>query len=58
MAKKKYVSEREIVIGKKSYWLTKTDDHIKVVDGEKVVYDGKAQGFHKWLRGKTEKRKK
>ena len=52
MGKKKYVSEKEIKVGKKSYWLTKTNNAIVVVNGKKEVFNGTANEYQVWLKSK------
>lgn len=55
---KTYVSEKEVKVKGKKAWLVKTGNHIKVTRGEKVVYDGPAGGWHRFLRiGKTQNEK-
>ena len=52
MAKKskKYISEKEITKDGKSFWVKKTEDQIKVVDGEDTVFEGSANGYQIWLK--------
>lgn len=55
--KKEYVSEKEVKIGRKTYWLNKTDNMIVVVDGEKEVFKGSTYEYQAWVRNKKFKKK-
>ena len=55
--KKEYKSEKEIKIGRKSFWLTKTDNMIVVVDGKKEVFNGTTYEYQAWVRNKKFKKK-
>lgn len=50
-----YLSEKEITYQGKKAWLVKTEKHIKVTQGTKVIFNGPAGAWHRFLRtGKTQ----
>jgi hypothetical protein len=45
-----YVSEKKIDINGEEAWLVKTNNHIRVTNGKKVLFDGRSNDYHRWLR--------
>ena len=45
-----YISKKDVIIEGEVAKLTKTNNHIRVTRNRKVLYNGDANGYHKYIR--------